>query len=285
MAMIFQSYALWPHMTVAQNIAYGLRFKSGMTRADRDRRVSEMLRVVQLAGYEPRYPGELSGGQQQRVAVARALVVEPEILLLDEPLSNLDANLREEMQAPARDLRHHDALRHPRPGRGDGDLGPCRGAAPGPRRAGRDGGGPVPAPAHALRRRVHRPDEPARRRDGGAGTRHARRAPTAAGVSRDGLRSADRRLDPPPRDRARDGRARAAGGSERAGRHRPAHELSGGRGRLSGRGVGNRRSPPRHGAAARARRPGRLGDLGHRARGVRPLPGDDGEPTGDRRME
>src|SRR5438445_7100215 len=77
MALIFQSYALWPHMTVAQNGAYGLRFKSGMARTERDRRVAELLRVVQLAGYEKRYPGELSGGQQQRVAVARALVVEP----------------------------------------------------------------------------------------------------------------------------------------------------------------------------------------------------------------
>jgi iron(III) transport system ATP-binding protein len=104
MAMIFQSYALWPHMTVAQNVAYGLRFKPELTRADRDRRVTEMLRVVQLAGYEARYPGELSGGQQQRVAVARALVVEPEILLLDEPLSNLDANLREEMRFEIRRL-------------------------------------------------------------------------------------------------------------------------------------------------------------------------------------
>ena len=108
MAMIFQSYALWPHMTVAQNVAYGLRFKPGVTRTDRDRRVAEMLRVVQLAGYEPRYPGELSGGQQQRVAVARALVVEPEILLLDEPLSNLDANLREEMRFEIRRL--HEAF-------------------------------------------------------------------------------------------------------------------------------------------------------------------------------
>ena len=108
MAMIFQSYALWPHMTVAQNVAYGLRFKSGVGRSDRIRRVSEMLRVVQLAGYEARYPGELSGGQQQRVAVARALVVEPEILLLDEPLSNLDANLREEMRFEIRRL--HEAF-------------------------------------------------------------------------------------------------------------------------------------------------------------------------------
>ena len=108
MAMIFQSYALWPHMTVAQNVAYGLRFKSGLSRRERDRKVAEMLRVVQLAGYEPRYPGELSGGQQQRVAVARALVVEPEILLLDEPLSNLDANLREEMRFEIRRL--HEAF-------------------------------------------------------------------------------------------------------------------------------------------------------------------------------
>jgi iron(III) transport system ATP-binding protein len=108
MAMIFQSYALWPHMTVAQNVAYGLRFKSDLARAERDRRVAEMLAVVQLAGLEARYPAELSGGQQQRVAVARALVVEPEILLLDEPLSNLDANLREEMRFEIRRL--HEAF-------------------------------------------------------------------------------------------------------------------------------------------------------------------------------
>jgi iron(III) transport system ATP-binding protein len=108
MGMIFQSYALWPHMTVAQNVGYGLRFlkdgRRGVARGERDGKVTEMLRVVQLAGYEGRYPGELSGGQQQRVAVARALVVEPEILLLDEPLSNLDASLREEMRFEIRRL-------------------------------------------------------------------------------------------------------------------------------------------------------------------------------------
>jgi iron(III) transport system ATP-binding protein len=109
MAMIFQSYALWPHMTVAQNVAYGLRF-AGVGRADRDRRVDEMLRAVQLAGYGARYPGELSGGQQQRVAVARALVVEPEILLLDEPLSNLDASLREEMRFEIRRLHERFSI-------------------------------------------------------------------------------------------------------------------------------------------------------------------------------
>jgi iron(III) transport system ATP-binding protein len=108
MAMIFQSYALWPHMTVAHNIAYGLRFKPELSRSERDRRVAGILKAVQLGGLEGRYPGELSGGQQQRVAVARALVVEPEILLLDEPLSNLDANLREEMRFEIRRL--HEAF-------------------------------------------------------------------------------------------------------------------------------------------------------------------------------
>jgi iron(III) transport system ATP-binding protein len=108
MAMIFQSYALWPHMTVEENVAYGLRFKAQLPRAERDRRVGEILKVVQLTGFKSRYPGELSGGQQQRVAVARALVIEPEILLLDEPLSNLDANLREEMRFEIRRL--HEAF-------------------------------------------------------------------------------------------------------------------------------------------------------------------------------
>jgi iron(III) transport system ATP-binding protein len=109
MAMIFQSYALWPHMTVDQNVAYGLRF-TGAPKIDRDRRVNDMLKAVQLEGYGSRYPGELSGGQQQRVAVARALVVEPEILLLDEPLSNLDANLREEMRFEIRRLHEQFAI-------------------------------------------------------------------------------------------------------------------------------------------------------------------------------
>jgi iron(III) transport system ATP-binding protein len=108
MAMIFQSYALWPHMTVAQNVGYGLRFKADVPKTERERRVWDILKVVHLDGFEGRYPGELSGGQQQRVAVARALVVEPEILLLDEPLSNLDANLREEMRFEIRRL--HEAF-------------------------------------------------------------------------------------------------------------------------------------------------------------------------------
>jgi ABC-type Fe3+/spermidine/putrescine transport system ATPase subunit len=105
MSMIFQSYAIWPHMTVFQNVAYGLKFRS-VTRTDADRKVRRILEVVKLGTLSERYPAELSGGQQQRVALARALVVEPQILLLDEPLSNLDANLREEMRFEIRRL--HD---------------------------------------------------------------------------------------------------------------------------------------------------------------------------------
>src|SRR5918911_1416887 len=107
MAMIFQSYAVWPHKTVAENVGYGLKFK-GIRGGDARERVGRALRLVHLEGLADRYPGELSGGQQQRVALARALVVEPNVLLLDEPLSNLDANLREEMRFEIRRL--HEEL-------------------------------------------------------------------------------------------------------------------------------------------------------------------------------
>ena len=109
MSMIFQSYALWPHMTVAENVAYGLKLR----KLDRDtigRKLKAILATTRLEALAERYPGELSGGQQQRVALARALIVEPEILLLDEPLSNLDANLREEMRFEVRRL--HDQYRY-----------------------------------------------------------------------------------------------------------------------------------------------------------------------------
>ncbi len=103
MSMIFQSYAVWPHMTVAQNVAYGLKFKK-LAKADIERKVMTVLQLVRLDQLAERYSAELSGGQQQRVALARALVVEPSILLMDEPLSNLDANLREEMRFEIRRL-------------------------------------------------------------------------------------------------------------------------------------------------------------------------------------
>jgi iron(III) transport system ATP-binding protein len=103
MSMVFQSYALWPHMTVARNVAYGLELR-GLPREDIRRRVDAILSVTRLSVFAERYPGELSGGQQQRAALARALVVEPQTLLLDEPLSNLDANLREEMRFEIRRL-------------------------------------------------------------------------------------------------------------------------------------------------------------------------------------
>jgi len=109
MSMIFQSYALWPHMTVAENVAYGLRIRK-MDKATIESKLKAILSTTRLEPLAERYPGELSGGQQQRVSLARALVVEPETLLLDEPLSNLDANLREEMRFEIRRL--HDRYRY-----------------------------------------------------------------------------------------------------------------------------------------------------------------------------
>ncbi len=108
MSMIFQSYAVWPHMTVFQNVAYGLKFQK-LSRIESEKKVERLLRLVHLDALSGRYPSELSGGQQQRVALARALVVEPQTLLLDEPLSNLDANLREEMRFEIRRL--HEEFR------------------------------------------------------------------------------------------------------------------------------------------------------------------------------
>ncbi|MDR7523410.1 MAG: ABC transporter ATP-binding protein [Armatimonadota bacterium] len=104
LGMVFQSYALWPHMTVADNIAYGLRTRR-VPEAQVRRQTEEVLRLVQLEGMGNRYPHQLSGGQQQRVALARALVYQPRILLLDEPLSNLDAKLREHARVWLRDLQ------------------------------------------------------------------------------------------------------------------------------------------------------------------------------------
>ena len=102
--MVFQNYALWPHMTVADNISYGLRLRK-LPGPEVKARLQEGLRKVNLTGFEARYPGQLSGGQQQRVALARALVLNPDILLLDEPLSNLDAKIRIQVRAEIRRLQ------------------------------------------------------------------------------------------------------------------------------------------------------------------------------------
>ncbi len=108
MSMIFQSYAIWPNMTVAQNVAFGLNLRK-LDKAEVRRRAGEMLEAVRLSHLADRYPSELSGGQQQRVALARALVIRPKLLLLDEPLSNLDASLREDMRFEIK--RIHDEFR------------------------------------------------------------------------------------------------------------------------------------------------------------------------------
>ncbi|HET7764334.1 MAG TPA: ABC transporter ATP-binding protein [Burkholderiales bacterium] len=102
--MVFQNYALWPHMTVFDNIAYGLKLRE-VGRAEIGERVEAVLEKVRLEGLGGRYPGQLSGGQQQRVALARALVLNPKILLLDEPLSNLDAKIRIQVRAEIRKLQ------------------------------------------------------------------------------------------------------------------------------------------------------------------------------------
>ncbi len=99
--MVFQNYALFPHMTVLENVGFGLKMR-GTPRAETERRARAALQLVQLVGHESKLPGQLSGGQQQRVAIARAIVIEPPVVLMDEPLSNLDTKLRIEMRAEIR---------------------------------------------------------------------------------------------------------------------------------------------------------------------------------------
>jgi iron(III) transport system ATP-binding protein len=109
MGMVFQNYAVWPHRTVYQNVAFGLEVRR-VARAETRSRVARILELVNLSGLEQRYPSQLSGGQQQRVALARSLVVEPSILLLDEPLSNLDAKLRERMRWELKALQRRTGI-------------------------------------------------------------------------------------------------------------------------------------------------------------------------------
>ncbi len=103
--MVFQNYALWPHLSVKGNVEYGLKVRK-IAKPEREKRVQDALEMVRLGSLGDRYPSQLSGGQQQRVALARALVIRPDVLLLDEPLSNLDAQLRLEMRAEIKRLHH-----------------------------------------------------------------------------------------------------------------------------------------------------------------------------------
>ena len=141
---VFQHYALFRHMTVFENVAFGLRVKPRKLRpseAEIKRKVMELLELVQLDWLADRFPPQLSGGQRQRIALARALAVEPRVLLLDEPFGALDAKVRKELRRWLRRL--HDELhittrvRHPRPGRGARSGRPRRADGPRPRRAGR----------------------------------------------------------------------------------------------------------------------------------------------------
>ena len=102
--IVFQSYALFPHMSIGDNVGYGLRMQN-VSKEERKQRIKEALELVDLAGFEDRYVDQISGGQQQRVALARALVLKPKVLLFDEPLSNLDANLRRAMREKIRELQ------------------------------------------------------------------------------------------------------------------------------------------------------------------------------------
>jgi iron(III) transport system ATP-binding protein len=109
MGMVFQNYAVWPHMSVLENVRFGLRY-SNLDRSQQAARLEQVLAMVSLEGLEHRHPAQLSGGQQQRVALARSLVVEPSILLLDEPLSNLDAKLRERMRSELKSLQRRTGI-------------------------------------------------------------------------------------------------------------------------------------------------------------------------------
>ena len=103
-AMVFQSYNLWPHMTVYENMAFGLKLRK-VPKSEQKRRIAEMLEMIKMSGYEKKYPGQMSGGQQQRIAIGRSLLLQPDVLLLDEPFSALDAKIRSRMREELRKIQ------------------------------------------------------------------------------------------------------------------------------------------------------------------------------------
>ena len=105
--MVFQNYAIFPHMTVRENVEYGLKIRKEISKEERKRLVDDIMETVKITEYADRKPDQLSGGQQQRVALARAIVIKPDVLLMDEPLSNLDAKLRIEMRTVIKEIQHH----------------------------------------------------------------------------------------------------------------------------------------------------------------------------------
>ena len=103
-AMVFQSYNLWPHMTVYENMAFGLKLRK-VPKAEQKRRITEMLALIKMPGFEMKYPTQMSGGQQQRIAIGRSLLLQPDVLLLDEPFSALDAKIRSQMREELRKIQ------------------------------------------------------------------------------------------------------------------------------------------------------------------------------------